>query len=232
MSPEKMTGWPEKSPERGDRLVTFDSSIVYTIAKGDKLDTFWGTKPFYVCAQCGLAITLKEEACIKVNHEGHPQHTLTFQLRLASFHCDACHATDEDFLYQCDSCDFWIHKACTSLPSIVNLPHHHHSLILVYSLPDNFYKYDYYCEFCKKSILQNGWLYHCGNCRYFSHIFCSLNAEQYPVPSDALGTSAVEECVDDFLHFPMSNALMDPLRLLHVGNMAREDNATGVIIIH
>nr|GEW50273.1 RNA-directed DNA polymerase, eukaryota [Tanacetum cinerariifolium] len=41
---------------------------------------------------------IKEEASIKLQHEGHSQHTLTLQLRPASFRCDACNVKDEDDL--------------------------------------------------------------------------------------------------------------------------------------
>ncbi|KAI3689891.1 hypothetical protein L2E82_47861 [Cichorium intybus] len=76
---------------------------------------------------------IKEEARIKIEHEGHPQHTLSLQLRPGSFRCDACNAKDEGLFYQCDSCDFWIHKSCAFLDHSIKLPHHHnHPLVLVY----------------------------------------------------------------------------------------------------
>ncbi|KAI3691937.1 hypothetical protein L6452_31740 [Arctium lappa] len=183
---------------------------------------------FDACTKCSAAIARKEEALIKFQHEGHPEHTLTLQSRSASFLCDACHSKDEGLLYQCEDCDFWIHKTCTSLAPTINLPHHHkHPLVLVYSLLDNFYKFEYFCEFCDRYILRNGWLYHCANCRYFAHIKCALNAMQPLISSDALGTSvAAEECVNDFPQFPMSCAFTDPLKLLHLENMDLDDDNT------
>ncbi|KAI3691953.1 hypothetical protein L6452_31756 [Arctium lappa] len=189
---------------------------------------------FDACTKCGLATALEQEAAtaleqealIKFKHEGHPQHTLTLQLRSASFRCDACLAKDEDLFYQCDSCDFWMHKTCASLAHTIDLPHHHiHPLVLVYSLPDNFYKYPYYCEFCTKRIQYKGWLYHCANCRYFAHIKCALNAKQRPIPSDSLGTSLVEDCTNEFLHFPMPEPFTDPLKLLHLEKVSLDDDA-------
>ncbi|KAJ9550954.1 hypothetical protein OSB04_014999 [Centaurea solstitialis] len=180
---------------------------------------------FDACTKCGIATVLREEASIKFKHEGHPKHTLTLQSRSASFCCDACQAKDEDFFYQCDTCDFWMHKTCASLAHTIDLPHHpNHPLVLVYSLPDNFYNFRYYCEFCGKLILKNGWLYHCANCRYFSHIKCALNAEKPSIPSDSLGTSPLEDHINEFLHFPMIDAFTDPLKLLHLEKASLDDN--------
>ncbi|KAI3691942.1 hypothetical protein L6452_31745 [Arctium lappa] len=143
---------------------------------------------FDVCMKCGLAFALREEALIKFKHEGHPEHTLILQLRSASFRCDACHAKDEDLFYQCDSCDFWIHKTCASLAPTINLPlHPNHPLVLVYSLPDNFYNFNYYCD-------------------------------------HAIGTYVAEECVNNFMHFPMSDAFTNPLKLLHLEKMSLDDD--------
>ncbi|KAJ9538773.1 hypothetical protein OSB04_031506 [Centaurea solstitialis] len=182
---------------------------------------------FDACTKCGLGIAPKNEALIAFKHEGHPQHTLTLQLRSASFRCDACLAKDEDLFYTCDDCDFWMHKTCASLAHSIDLHHHHkHPLILVYSLPDNFYNFWYYCEFCNKFILKNGWLYHCANCRYFAHIKCALNAN---IPSDSVGTSLVEEHVNEFMHFPMLDAFTDPLNLLHLERVSLDDNGASEI---
>ncbi|KVH69804.1 uncharacterized protein LOC112503979 [Cynara cardunculus var. scolymus] len=180
---------------------------------------------FDACTKCGLAVALKEEALIEFKHEGHPQHTLTLQSRSASFRCDACQAKDEDLFYQCDSCDFWLHKTCASLAPTIDLPHHpNHPLVLVYSLPDNFYKFWYYCEFCDKTIRKNGWLYHCANCRYFAHIKCALNAEQPSIPSNAPDTYTAEGRTNDFMQFPMSHAFTDPLKFLHSEKVSLDDD--------
>ncbi|GJR36776.1 C1-like protein [Tanacetum coccineum] len=95
------------------------------------------------------ADAVKKQAMVKLEHKGHPEHTLTLQLRPASFRCDACHTKDEGLFYQYDSCDFWIHQTCTSLASTLEIPHHpNHPLVLVYSLQEKFYNYPYYCELC------------------------------------------------------------------------------------
>ncbi|GKD38940.1 C1-like protein, partial [Tanacetum coccineum] len=195
---------------------------------------------FMACTNCCLvefarkaeADAVKEEAKIKFEHKGHPQHPLTLKLRPGAFHCDACNAKDEGLFYECDICDFWIHKSCATLAPTIHLPHHHpkHPLVLVYSLPDKFYRYSYYCKFCEKYIRRDDWLYHCANCRYFSHIKCALNAQQQPSTSrDDPRTSAASEDVSSLLHFPMSEAFTNPLKLLRSENIAQDDDETAEI---
>ncbi|KAI3690028.1 hypothetical protein L2E82_48003 [Cichorium intybus] len=170
---------------------------------------------------------IKEEAKIKIEHEGHPQHTLTLQLRPGAFHCDACNAKDEGLFYRCDSCDFWIHKTCSSLAPTIHLPHHpNHPLVLVYSLPERFFKFSFYCEFCSIYIRWNEWLYHCANCRYFAHIRCALNAKQPSTSRDGPSISAADEDVHDLLHFPMAYSFKDPLKLVQSENMVHDYDET------
>ncbi|PWA68185.1 C1-like protein [Artemisia annua] len=202
------------------------------LAHGLCYSSYDGPDIFAACINCCVgefsqkaeADAIKKEAMVKIKHEGHPGHTLTLQLRPASFRCDACHTKDDDGLfYQCDSCDFWIHKTCTSLASTLDLPHHpNHPLVLVYSLPENFYKYANYCEFCKIYIRRNEWLYHCANCRYFAHIKCALNASPPSTPRDHPSTSGSNE--HDLLHFPMPDVFRDPLKLLHLDELSLDDN--------
>ncbi|PWA50476.1 C1-like protein [Artemisia annua] len=163
---------------------------------------------------------IKEEAMVKLKHKGHPQHTLTLQSRPGAILCDACKTEEKDLFYLCDSCDFYIHKGCTNLAPTLNLPQHpKHSLFLVYSLPENFYNYPYYCEFCDIYIRRNDWLYHCANCRYFTHIKCALNAKPPTAPRDDPITSATNED-----SFPMAYAFTDPLKLLHLEKLSLDNN--------
>nr|KAJ0205247.1 hypothetical protein LSAT_V11C500247180 [Lactuca sativa] len=107
-----------------------------------------------------------------------------------------------------------IHKTCASLTHTINLPHHpNQKLVLVYSLPEIFFNFWYYCEICNEYIQQNEWLYHSANCRYFVHIRCALNIEQ---PSGNLSTSFVDEDIEDLLEIPMLEAFTDPLKLLNL----------------
>ncbi|KAI3692002.1 hypothetical protein L6452_31807 [Arctium lappa] len=59
---------------------------------------------------------------------------------------------------------------------------------------------------------------------YFAHIKCALNAEHHSTPSDGRGTLTLEEHVNDFMHFPMSDIFLDPLKWLHFGKMAQADD--------
>ncbi|PWA48717.1 C1-like protein [Artemisia annua] len=224
---------------------TVDSKLLYDcricrkiIAKGFFYDAYGVGKPgFCCCSNCFLVEfackaeydAIKEKATIKLQHEGHPQPTLTLQLRHGAFRCDACKTDEKGLFYQCDSCDFWIHETCAFLPPTIDLPHHHHKhpLFLVHSLPDNFYKFNFYCKFCNQYIRRNEWLYHCANCRYFAHIKCTLNAQQQPSTTrDNLSTSAASDNEISLLHFPMSEAFTDPLKLLHSKILAQDDKET------
>ncbi|PWA72781.1 C1-like protein [Artemisia annua] len=206
------------------------------ITKGFEYFSEHGQRTFIACSNCFLpefarkaeADAIKEEASIKLKHEGHSQHTLTLQLRPASFHCDACKTEEKGLFYLCDGCDFWIHKTCASLASTIHLPvyHHKHPLVLVYSLPEKFYNFSYFCKFCNKYIQLNEWLYHCGNCRFFAHIKCALKAETTSTLRDDPSTSAAGEDVDNLLHFPMSEAFTNPLKLLHSEIIAQDDKET------
>ncbi|GKA52181.1 hypothetical protein Tco_0745377 [Tanacetum coccineum] len=63
--------------------------------------------------------------------------------------------------------------------------------------------------------------------KYFSHIKCALNAQQHPsTPRDEPSTSAASEDVKNLLHFPMSQAFTDPLKILHLKNIAQNDKET------
>ncbi|GKC52997.1 C1-like protein, partial [Tanacetum coccineum] len=200
--------------------------------------TIGGNPGFNACANCFLVEfackaeydAIKEKATIKLQHEGHPQHTLTLQLRHGAFRCDACKTDEKGLFYQCDSCDFWIHETCAFLPPTIDLPHHHpkHPLVLVYSLPERFYKYNYYCKFCNEYIRRKEWLYHCGNYRYFAHIKCALNAQKKSAstPRDDPSTSAASDDVHSLLRFPMPEAFSDPLKILHSKILAQHDKET------
>ncbi|GJR87105.1 C1-like protein [Tanacetum coccineum] len=171
------------------------------------------------------ADAIKKHAMVKFEHEGHPEHTLTLQIRPAAILCDACKTEEKDLFYLCDSCDFCIHKTCTSLDSTLDIPHHpNHPLVLAYSLPEKFYNYPYYCEFCDIYIRRNEWLYHCANCRYFAHIKCVLNAPPPSTSRDRPSTSGANEDSNSLLHFPMSDVFTDPLKLLHLNKLSLHDN--------
>ncbi|KAI3691652.1 hypothetical protein L6452_31452 [Arctium lappa] len=152
---------------------------------------------FDACTKCGVAAALlKDAASIKFEHEGHPQHTLTLQLRPAAFRCDACKTEDKDLFYQCNDCTFWIHKTCATLARNIHLPHHHHhDLLLAYSLPENFYNFVY----------------------FYQQPFTSR---------DDPGTSNAQEQSNDhdLIKFPMSKAFTNPLRQLNFEKTTLDDD--------
>ncbi|XP_027158539.1 uncharacterized protein LOC113760169 [Coffea eugenioides] len=76
--------------------------------------------------------------------------------------------------YMCTTCSFWIHEECASLPTIKGLEDHDHDhpLTLAYQLPLEFRRYNFECEFCRKVLKPSEWVYYCGRCRYFVHVYC------------------------------------------------------------
>nr|GEW33325.1 hypothetical protein [Tanacetum cinerariifolium] len=71
------------------------------------------------CTNCCLvefarkakADAIKEEAKIKFEHKGHPQHPLTLKLRPGSFHCDDCKFAMRRMKH-CANCRYFSHIKC------------------------------------------------------------------------------------------------------------------------
>ncbi|CAI9290989.1 unnamed protein product [Lactuca saligna] len=178
---------------------------------------------FNACIDCCLveialkteADAIKEAITIKIEHEGHPQHILTLQLRLAAFRCDACNTyKDEGLFYECDSCDFWIHKTCASLSSTIHLP----TIIthLQWSI-----------SFQKNSL----------------NLHIIVNFAEYTsdgmtgciiVPTVDILPISIDEDENGLLHFPMSYELTDRLKRQHYEKMTQydDDDDEKIVIKH
>ncbi|XP_071933928.1 uncharacterized protein [Coffea arabica] len=148
--------------------------------------------PAYFCRQCDC--TCLHETCAKladqeILHPMHSAHPLKFTTLAQSLRrCDACWQDFSGFSYSCPKCNldintpsymcttcsFWIHEECASLPTIKGLEDHDHDhpLTLAYQLPLEFRRYNFECEFCRKVLKPSEWVYYCGRCRYFVHVYC------------------------------------------------------------
>ncbi|KAL8091298.1 uncharacterized protein LOC141696819 [Apium graveolens] len=138
---------------------------------------------FNVCIKCALLQHQSLEDR-KFDHPAHSQHQLTLQPHLASFGCDACKVYEniKDLFYVCTKCPFWMHKNCADAPASFQFKFHpQHPLILSYSLPQLYQKFDQYCRLCNKMLNQLHWLYFCPKCRFFAHFDC---ARSNPTPRD------------------------------------------------
>ncbi|KAL8149371.1 uncharacterized protein LOC141708713 [Apium graveolens] len=129
---------------------------------------------FNVCIKCAM-FQLQSLEDRKFDHPAHSQHRLTLQPHLASFGCDACkHEKIKDLFYVCTKCPFWMHKNCADAPASFQIKFHpQHPLVLSYSLPQLYQKFDQYCRLCNKKLNQLHWLYFCPKCRFFAHFDCA-----------------------------------------------------------
>lgn len=121
---------------------------------------------FDVCLSCAF---VKRE----LRHPGHPEHTLTLMQRPALFKCDACGFKGEDYFYVCVTCDLCIHSTCAFAPLSISPSYHHHSLNLVYSIPDMHLYFNRHCAICSNYVSATKWLYYCHLCTYFVHMGCA-----------------------------------------------------------
>lgn len=125
---------------------------------------------YYICVKCVVPIEN-----ININPAYHC-HKLTLSTRLATFQCDACHEVDTDFSYVCYTCPFYIHLACSNLPTFLECKSHHkHPLTLAYSLPKIYHKFQQSCRICSANLFRGHWLYYCPDCRFFAHIKCATS---------------------------------------------------------
>ncbi|XP_017231501.1 uncharacterized protein LOC108205891 isoform X2 [Daucus carota subsp. sativus] len=137
-----------------------------------------------------------------LNHEGHPAHTLQLMHKEASFNCDACFGDAKDSSYVCTTCEFWIHKRCAFAASMIPDPsYHHHSLNLIYSIPDMHRYFQHFCYICGELVRKNSWLYYCHKCTFFVHMTCSASTDSVSTSSDFEEQGDGHEC--DLVEFPL-----------------------------
>ena len=126
----------------------------------DDLDRY---EEFYVCVKCAM-FQLQSLEDRKFNHPAHDHHPLTLIQHLASFKCYACQVEDnvKDLSYICLTCPFWMHKNCADAPTSSRFQfHNQHPLLLSFSLPQVYRKFDQYCKLCNKKLNPLTWLYYC-----------------------------------------------------------------------
>lgn len=134
----------------------------------------------YQCRDCKFNLCLEcfFQARVSLNHPSHAHHSLRLVNKRAYFECDACSKESEQveveyYSYMCDECPYWIHKNCANLPTSFVSTSHKHPLTLDYSLPTIYHTYLPFCSICDETLNPKHWLYHCLQCRFFSHIKCA-----------------------------------------------------------
>lgn len=133
----------------------------------------------YNCSHCELdiCVTCGSED-MRFEHQGHPQHVLTLVQREVLFNCYACGVEGKGSSYACNTCQFWVHKVCATLPNTFEVSFHDHPLVLAYSLPDIYCSFSHYCHICTEKLSPSDWLYYCAECRYFAHLKCVQSLEE------------------------------------------------------
>ncbi|KAK1358797.1 Phorbol-ester/DAG-type domain-containing protein [Heracleum sosnowskyi] len=182
--------------------------------------------PFTCCVLCGLPrnwftyrsrISNKVCVCIKcavfqvqqstedpiIVHPAH-NHPLALIEYPSSFKCRACKVNDHilDLSYRCTKCQFWMHKSCGDAPVSFLFHFHKHPLILAFSLPEVYRKFDQYCRICNERLLWLEWLYCCLNCRFFAHFQCARS-----IPSPVSSSSSENETYRNLVHLPAADEL-------------------------
>ncbi|KAM0070507.1 putative chromatin regulator PHD family [Helianthus debilis subsp. tardiflorus] len=126
------------------------------------------TCEYYVDINCAF---IPEE----ITHDAHPNHLLLRAKASASSweHCKACrNYVDEYWIFQCASCDFYIHVKCALLlPRMIKHKCDKHSLSLRYEPVENHIE-EYFCEICEDEFNPWDWFYHCTTCAQSMHTRC------------------------------------------------------------
>lgn len=133
---------------------------------------------FHICLKCAIPVHKDKSGLGPIRHWSH-EHQLRLLQRYVNFECDGCNKVATDFPFICDTCSFWIHQSCASLPhfSLFGI-HHKHPLRISDSLPQVYRKFPQFCKICKLNIDPSRWLYYCASCRFFAHIHCALSKTQ------------------------------------------------------
>ncbi|GFP97446.1 hypothetical protein PHJA_001888700 [Phtheirospermum japonicum] len=110
---------------------------------------------------------------IKIKHESHNEHPLVAICRETLSLCNACGDEHYGHFFFCQECNFWIHRDCALLRSIVKHVSHSHHLILTYALFKYYRHTD--CGICGRKLLGKGF-YSCVQCNtYATHISCATS---------------------------------------------------------
>ncbi|KAL1204916.1 hypothetical protein V5N11_017510 [Cardamine amara subsp. amara] len=127
---------------------------------------------------CGICESYFHESCLTITSPKVHQHTLFFIRRKNSFACNVCGlvGTDKINMYTCVPCDFFVHRNCIFLPTVIKITRHSHRLLRAH----NSYEYNKRpCKICQDIVSDNYEGYTCSDktCDYVAHAFCATRSE-------------------------------------------------------
>ncbi|XP_057506732.1 uncharacterized protein LOC130789951 [Actinidia eriantha] len=159
----------------------------------------------YSCSLCKFELDLVcASRALSIVHERH-QHPLIPQLSPASFECNACGTKDEDVSYQCNTCRFWIHESCASLPYTIKHSGHNHPLTLSYD--GDKYPQGTTCAVCFQFTCEQRWCYCCRGCGYFVHPKCILLTKKKESKLAVVEVGDIDG--SNSIHLPMRDELVN-----------------------
>ncbi|XVF43548.1 hypothetical protein PTKIN_Ptkin02bG0048700 [Pterospermum kingtungense] len=120
----------------------------------------------YCSLDCGFNLHQKcADLPFQIGYPGHRKHPLILQFSSEIFPCVICQGTERGgFFYSCSLCNFVIHIACLSPPSIIEDKGHQHPFTLF------FRQFLFTCDAC--GIEGNCFPYMCSNCNLLLHKTC------------------------------------------------------------
>ncbi|PSS15656.1 E3 ubiquitin-protein ligase MID2 [Actinidia chinensis var. chinensis] len=134
----------------------------------------------YHCSLCKFDLDIScavRAQSIELEHHKHP---LSPVLSPMVFKCHVCGIKREGVSYMCNTCSFWIHEECASLPATIKHWSHVHPLTLVDSFPffEDFRLFQVKCGVCKEKLRRTTWIYICKGCTYYVHTNCSTKKKK------------------------------------------------------
>ncbi|XP_043713263.1 uncharacterized protein LOC122661814 [Telopea speciosissima] len=107
----------------------------------------------------------KDEIC----HPSHPQHKLKLHNTQVPFICDGCKEAGIGLKYECEQCDFELHKTCAVAPPVTTHPFKDCEFKLYERPPGT--GGARVCDACRNEV--EGFVYHCKRCGFDLHPCCA-----------------------------------------------------------
>ncbi|XP_042507674.1 uncharacterized protein LOC122083832 [Macadamia integrifolia] len=105
----------------------------------------------------------------QIIHFSHPQHKLKLRYTEIPFDCDGCKEAGIGLKYECEQCQFELHKVCAIARPVITYPFYKKCEFRFYHRPPG--EEMRICDACGKDVL--GFVYHCNRCGFDLHPCCA-----------------------------------------------------------